>query len=560
MPLFDDQKAREKLTNLKSLEEEDLAEWTAKRHNLEYTDLTIVQPSPGALALLSEAEAQRLLVVPFMREGTLVSLAVLDPESAGSKEAVATLTKNGYQVTLFICSQKSLEHAWKRYREFSKSEEVEAGVIEISNKNIASFLEKIKGVADVTTLIATEEQNENPNQQISRILELIIAGALSTKASDIHLEPEEKESRLRLRLDGVLHDVATLHHDTYKKILSRLKLVSGLKLNISKNSQDGRFTIRLPESEIEIRTSVVPGAYGESVVMRVLNPEGTLVSFETLGIDARLAKVVEETIAKPQGLILNTGPTGSGKTTSLYAFLRKTSTTESKVITIEDPVEYHLEGITQTQVKEGYDFAEGLKSALRQDPDIIMVGEIRDTETARTAIQAALTGHLVFSTLHTNNAAGTIPRLIDLGVEPKIISSALTLALAQRLVRILCPACKKPRALTEDEKKIAETIIQSAPENLRGDIGQIHEALVYDPVGCPNCGGSGFKGRTGVFEGIKMSAEIEAATITNPGERDIRKASRIQGLLTMREHGLSKVLSGITSFSELARVVDLGEE
>jgi type IV pilus assembly protein PilB len=240
--------------------------------------------------------------------------------------------------------------------------------------------------------------------------------------------------------------------------------------------------------------------------------------------------------------------------------LRKTSTTESKVITIEDPIEYHLGGITQTQVKEGYDFAEGLKSALRQDPDIIMVGEIRDSETARTAIQAALTGHLVFSTLHTNNAAGTIPRLIDLGVEPKIIGSALILALAQRLVRILCPTCKKSRALTEEEIKIAETIIQSAPETLRGDIGSPNGVMVYEPVGCPECGESGFKGRTGVFEGIKMSAEVEAATVTNPGERDVRKASRIQNLLTMREHGLSKVLAGITSFSELTRVVDLGEE
>lgn len=560
MPLFDDQKAREKLTNLKSLEEEDLAEWTAKRHGLGYTDLTIVQPSPGALSLLPEAEARRLLVVPFLREGKLVSLAVLDPESSGSKEAIATLTTLGYQLTIFICSRKSLEHAWQRYSEFSKAQESEAGIIEISNKNITGFLEKIKEVADVAELIAAEEKNENPNQQISRVLELVIAGALATKASDIHLEPEEKESRLRLRLDGVLHDVASLKHDVYKKILSRLKLVSGLKLNINKNSQDGRFTIRLPEGEIEIRTSVVPGAYGESVVMRVLNPQGILVDFETLGIDARLAKVVEETLAKPQGLILNTGPTGSGKTTSLYAFLRKTSTTESKVITIEDPIEYHLEGITQTQVKEGYDFAEGLKSALRQDPDIIMVGEIRDSETARTAIQAALTGHLVFSTLHTNNAAGTIPRLIDLEVEPKIIGSALTLALAQRLVRILCPACKKGRSLTEEEKKTTQTIIEKAPEALRSDIGQAEGVLVYDPVGCPECGGSGFKGRTGVFEGIKMSKEIEETTTTNPGERDVRRASRVQNLLTMREHGLSKVLSGITSFSELARVVDLGEE
>jgi type II secretory ATPase GspE/PulE/Tfp pilus assembly ATPase PilB-like protein len=272
----------------------------------------------------------------------------------------------------------------------------------------------------------------------SRTLEIILAGAISTKASDIHLEAEEKDARLRYRLDGMLYDITTFDQKTFHSILSRIKLLSGLKLNVKSEAQDGRFAIAIGDGEIEIRTSIIPGGFGEASVLRILNPKSISVPLEDLGFNKKLLGIISELIARPQGMILTTGPTGSGKTTTLYAFLKKVYEPSLKILTIEDPIEYRLGGIVQTQVEEekGYGFLSGLRSALRQDPDIIMVGEIRDEETARTAIDAALTGHLVFSTLHTNNAAGAFTRLIDLKANPKVITSAVSASLAQRLIRM----------------------------------------------------------------------------------------------------------------------------
>jgi type IV pilus assembly protein PilB len=498
--------------------------------------------------------------VPFKIENKKLSLATTDPTSPKTDSAVKNLEARGYHVSLFVVSLGGLEKAWKRYSEFSRSEEVEAGVIAISSKNLTEFLNRIKKTYDIATLISEQETAEGARQQISNVLEIIIAGAIATNASDIHIEPEKDEVRLRLRLDGVLEDITTVDSIMYHKIISRIKLVSGLKLNIVKEAQDGRFSIRLEDTEIEIRTSVIPGAYGESVVMRILNPKGISVGIEGIGINPKLFKVIEETISKPQGLILNTGPTGSGKTTSLYSFLKRINQPEYKIITIEDPIEYHLEGIVQTQTKEGYSFAEGLRSALRQDPDIIMVGEIRDGETAKTAIQAALTGHLVFSTLHTNNAAGTIPRLIDLGVDPKIIGSALTLALAQRLVRILCPDCKKERPLSSQERELVISIMEDMPKDERALLSaDLEQVKVFEAVGCDKCNKTGYRGRTGVYEGIMMTRAVEEATINSPGEHDIRASAKDQGLMTLREHTLTKILAGITSFAEASRVVDLNQ-
>jgi type IV pilus assembly protein PilB len=296
---------------------------------------------------------------------------------------------------------------------------------------------------------------QKQSYKISRLLEIIIAGALALKASDVHIEPEEKFVRIRYRLDGVLTDILHFDKETFRLLLSRIKLLSGMKLNLT-GAQDGRYSIILENTEIEIRTSILPSAYDESIVMRVLNPTSISVPLESLGIPRKLLSVLLKEIDKPEGMILTTGPTGSGKTTTLYAFLRKVYTPEIKVITIENPIEYHLEGIVQTQVNtdKGYTFLEGLRSALRQDPDIIMVGEIRDRETAEIAVNSALTGHLVFSTLHTNNAAGTFPRLIDLGVNPKVITSALSVSMAQRLVRKLCPECMKKIKLKVEIKKL----------------------------------------------------------------------------------------------------------
>lgn len=560
MALFDDTKKKEHMEALRRQEEEDLALITADHHHLPYTDLTVVQPSVQALAIMPEQEARESGVVLFRIENKKLSLATSDPDSPKTLSAVKNLEAKGYHVSLFIVSLGGLEKAWKRYSEFSRSEEVEAGVIAISSKNLANFLSRIKKTSDISALVSEQEVAEGARQQISNVLEIIIAGAIATNASDIHIEPEKSEVRLRLRLDGVLEDITTIDLIMYHKIISRIKLVSGLKLNIASEAQDGRFSIRLEDTEIEIRTSIIPGVYGESVVMRILNPKSISVGIEGIGINPKLFRVIEETINKPQGLILNTGPTGSGKTTSLYSFLKYINQPEYKILTIEDPVEYHLEGIVQTQTKEGYGFAEGLRSALRQDPDIIMVGEIRDGETAKTAIQAALTGHLVFSTLHTNNAAGTIPRLIDLGVDPKIIGSALTLALAQRLVRILCPDCKKERTLTSEEKELTLSILKDMPPDEKSALpSEMEQVKVFDalPSGCDKCNKTGYHGRTGIYEGIVMTQAVEEAAVNNLGEHEIRGAAKEQGLMSLREHALSKILAGLTSFAEVSRVIDL---
>jgi type II secretory ATPase GspE/PulE/Tfp pilus assembly ATPase PilB-like protein len=307
--------------------------------------------------------------------------------------------------------------------------------------------------------------------------------------------------------------------------------------------------------DIEVRVSILPGPYGESVVMRLLNPKSINVPLEELGIPKKLLSVLQEEINRPDGMILTTGPTGSGKTTTLYAFLKKIYNPEVKIITIEDPIEYHLQGIVQSQVNDkGYNFAEGLRAAVRQDPDIIMVGEIRDNETASMAIDSALTGHLVFSTLHTNDAAGTFPRLIDLGVNPKVLTSAIRIAMAQRLVRKLCVFCKKEITLDGSIKKDIEDTLSSIED--KSEIPQNVDKM-WVSVGCEKCHNTGYKGRIGIYEAIRTNGVIETAIENNPSEREIWNAAKGQGILTMKQDGVLKVLSGTTSFEELQRVISI---
>ncbi|MBI2065761.1 MAG: type II/IV secretion system protein [Candidatus Zambryskibacteria bacterium] len=457
-----------------------------------------------------------------------------------------------------MASHASLQKVWDRYKDLSYSFETKSGALDISSEEILEMMKKITRLEDVKKMIE-EVLAMRRAYRISKTLEIILAGAISLKASDVHLEPEAEDLRLRYRLDGVLTDILHFDSETFELLLSRIKLISELKLNVKEKAQDGRFSIKLADAEIEVRTSLLPGPYGESVVLRVLNPNSIAVEFEALGIHSSLLKILEKEIKKPNGMILTTGPTGSGKTTTLYAFLKKIYTPDIKVVTIENPIEYHLEGIVQTQTEpeKGYTFAEGLRSALRQDPDVIMVGEIRDNETATVAVNAALTGHLVVSTLHTNNAAGTFPRLLDLGVNPKVISSALNVSIAQRLVRTLCQACKKEVPLQGINKELVEKILKNIPDQtyLEG----IQREHLWAPVGCPKCNGLGFKGRIGLFEAILVDDEIEKAVINNPSERDIREAAKNQKLLNLVEDGIIKVLSGVTALEELDRVVDLSD-
>ncbi|OGI59633.1 hypothetical protein A3C60_00720 [Candidatus Nomurabacteria bacterium RIFCSPHIGHO2_02_FULL_37_45] len=444
------------------------------------------------------------------------------------------------------------------------AESSKIGGLDISGEVLRDTAKNIKYIQDIEKLVI-EALEGNKIHKISRLLEVILAGAIAVKASDIHIEPEKERGRLRLRLDGVLQDISFFNFDVYKLLNSRIKLLSGMKLT-SQIAQDGRFNIMEGDKEINIRTSLIPGSYGESIVMRILDPKSIQVNFEELGIEPYLLEIVKNEIVKPNGLILVTGPTGSGKTTTLYAFLRKIYSTEINIITIEDPVEYHLPGITQTQINlaKGYTFPEGLRSALRQDPDVIMVGEIRDEKTAGIVTQSALTGQMVFSTLHTNNAAGVIPRLIDLGVNPKILVSALSLSMAQRLVRKLCNICKKEYAPTDQEIKTIKSILNNMREEgkdlAKHNVNEEKPFKIFGTVGCEECNKTGYSGRIGIFEAIRTDETIEKIIPENPSEREIKKVARMQGILSMRQDGIVKILNGITSMEEVQSVVDLNEE
>ena len=556
MAIFNDKKQEERLEELHKREEEELAEMLSQKYGVEYVDLTKKSIDTDALRLVPEDEARASEMAAFRKINKKLFVALRAPERADSLLSIEKLVRLGYEVARFIVSRASLEHAWDRYHDLSYATETAAGILTLSNETIQEMLQKLKTIDDVRTEISSHAGSKDTHR-ISRVLEIIMGGALSLGASDVHLEPEEESVRMRYRLDGVLTEVLMFDAPTFALISSRIKLLSGLKLNIKNAAQDGRFSIVVNQKEIEIRTSVLPGAYAETIVMRVLDPTTIALPMEVLGFDPYLMEIFKKEIAKPNGMILNTGPTGSGKTTTLYAFLRQVHNPGIKIVTIEDPIEYHLPGIVQTQVSKDYTFAEGLRSTLRQDPDVIMVGEIRDAEVASTAVNASLTGHLVFSTLHTNDAAGTFPRLIDMGINADILGAAITTAMAQRLVRRLCPHCREARPIIGNDAKLLAPIFKNIPH--AEDLPANRDTM-WVPKGCPKCGGIGYKGRIAVVEVILMDKEIEACVRTSSSERDIWKAAMHQKIRRMAQDGAVKVLQGVTSLDELSRVVDLHDE
>ncbi|MGB2580713.1 MAG: GspE/PulE family protein [Minisyncoccia bacterium] len=554
---FDDTSSNDQISKLRQKEEEDFLQIIAVKHGIPYADLTGVPIDTTAVGLIKEDIARDALIAPFAVANKKLKVGLFSPTQASTKEVLASLTERGYILEQYLVSHASLEKVWERYKEISGSTKSEVGMVDISGDNMEGLIKKFTSLADVSTLLESTV-TEKSARHISNIFSVIVAGAIGIRASDIHIEPAEDSIHIRYRVDGVLHEVATLPSEIYRLFSSRLKLLSGLKLNVGAESQDGRFSIKIADIEIEMRVSVIPGTYGEGVVMRILNPLSLNVTLEDLGMSPRLLAIVDREIRKPHGMILNTGPTGSGKTTTLYSFLKRIYSPEIKMMTIEDPIEYHLKGVSQTQVEadRGYTFLEGLRAAMRQDPDVIMIGEIRDGETAKVAINAALTGHMVFSTLHTNTAAGAIPRLIDIGVTPKILGSSLTLILAQRLARKLCVECKKEDTPNEREQKIIDEVAVIIKEKVGADV---QTKKLWRAVGCSKCN-LGYKGRVGVFEAVLMTSEIEALLDAIPSEREIRNIAAKQGLLTMREDGIEKILAGATSFDEVERVVDLEKE
>jgi len=546
---------KEKLIEAALQAEERSAKLSAEKSGHEYANLSVISPQTQALELITEEEARSAFCAPFMLKGKAINFACKDLGLDATRRIIARLESQGYQLKIFVVSLQSLKYAWAGYRliEASKKKEI-TGKIDIEASTLEDIGKKVTNISQIK-----KEIEEFKSPYASQIFELILAGALALDASDVHIEAEEGAARLRYRLDGALQDVTDLPLNYYRSLLSRIKLLSGMKINIHSAAQDGRFTIKTKEVDIEIRVSIIPSAYGETVVMRILNPKTIQLKLEDLGFREDDLMIIAEEIKRPNGIILNTGPTGSGKTTTLYAFLRRIYRPEIKIITIEDPIEYHLEGISQTQVNPGrnYTFANGLRSILRQDPDVILIGEIRDNETAEIAMHAALTGHLVFSTLHTNEAAGTIPRLLDMKVQAAILAPALNLSIAQRLVRKLCVFCRKKVKLTPEETKKIQEIIAKLPERVKkpklGDEIEIFEA----GVGCEKCNSTGYKGRIAVLELFLVDPEIQEM-INQPQLPTIIKLKELavkKGMVRMEEDAILKILAGLTSISEAETVL-----
>ncbi len=552
MAKFDEEKTERRLSLLRRKEAEQVTELLAAKYKLPYLDLSAFPIDTDAIKIVPEGQARTGELAVFQAAGSRLKIAVRDPNKNETGAVLKGLENQRYIYELYLVSRPGLERAWQIYGKIPPEHEASAGAIAISPAKLASLKQEIHSIQDLTHQV---EQRFFANT--SEALEVILAGALATEASDVHVEPQEKGVRLRLRLDGILHDTSSLPLKLYNLLLSRIKLISELKLNIHDRAQDGRFTIQMDRAGIEVRTSILPGPNGENIVLRILNPRSIEISLGDLGLQPWVAAAIEKELKKPNGLILTTGPTGSGKTTTLYTFLGAIHTPEIKIITIEDPIEYRLTGIQQTQVDpdKGYDFANGLRAIVRQDPDVILVGEIRDLETAETAMHASLTGHLVFSTLHTNDASGTIPRLIDLGVRPAIIAPAINVAMAQRLVRKLCTSCrvaqeKQSQMRTEIKKELA--LLPAGVPIPKEDEWTIFGA---NPDGCAACNGIGYKSRTGVYEIILIDDKVESLILGSASESAIKKEAFAQGQIIMRQDGLLKVLTGITDLAELERVV-----
>jgi len=553
MPVQFGDDAKAKLDEIHRREEEELLQILSKKYGLPYARLDQSLITTDALRLVPEQDARRAEVAAFALKGRNLSIGIRTPNSTAAKKVIADLEDQGYHVQPHLVSAGSLTHAWVHYKDVSLAIETEAGILDISSDRVSDLMSQLNSVAQTKKAI-DDVMDMKKLYRVTRILEITIAGALRNEASDVHVEPEEEYVRFRFRLDGVLTDMAHIDRDTYRALLTRTKLLAGLKININNEAQDGRFSVRVGDRDIEIRTSVLPGGYGENIVLRLLDPNSIARGLEVLGIRPSLLELLKTEIRKPNGMILNTGPTGSGKTTTLYAFLRKVLDPGIKILTIEDPIEYKLEGVQQSQVDHNhYTFAQGLRSALRQDPDIIMVGEIRDGEVASTAVHAALTGHLVFSTLHTNNSSGAYPRLIDMGIDPPMVGSSVNLVMAQRLLRTLHPEKRKEVPIEGKDRAFIDRILENISD--KSLIPENTETMwvVDAPEGDP-----GYKGRVGVYEAIQTTREIEDAVRQKLTIREIEDVARTQGFISMKEDAIIKVLQGVTTLSEVRRI--LGED
>lgn len=535
---------------MKQIKEEELEKETRAQADLlgyGYTDLHKYPILLDTLALLPQEFVEKYQVISFLIENDTWHIAVKAPLPTEAMSQIQEILPKSHstQLAWFLISDASFKIGLKQYSGVAVLKRVEGGV-EVTASDLEKYQSQIKNFRDLQDFLK--------GLSVSEMLTVMLAGGLKAEASDIHIEAEEAGIKVRYRIDGVLYSVAELPHEDWHRLVSRIKLLAGLKINIIDKPQDGHFTIFLSDDKLEVRVSCIPTNYGESVALRLLRGSVAGLKFEDLGISGKALEQIMHEISRPNGMVVSCGPTGSGKTTTLYAILNKLNSPESKIVTLEDPIEYKLPGINQSQVDaaHGYTFVSGLRSALRQDPDLIMVGEIRDLETAEVSINAALTGHLVLTTIHTNSASGTLPRFLSMGVKSFLLAPALNVVVGQRLVRRLCQKCKQkakvPVELLARAEKILGELAEGAPKG---------ELVFYTSAGCEACAGLGYKGRVGLFEVFTISKEIEAEILKGQmSEYTIQEIAVKQGMVTMAQDGLLKALQGVTSVDEVFRVTE----
>ena len=520
----------------------------------EYLNMPVKNISPGdmsfdALKYISEDSAAHYHFTPIELKDGVLQVGVTDPENIQAMDALQFIsTKLGVPFKIFLISRSDYENIMQSYKGLGS--QVEKALVELNQEEAdeAKGLNEENLSKEIKNIKKGAEAKIVEDAPVIKIVAVILRNAIEGDASDIHIEYTGEKVKVRFRVDGVLHTTIVLPPNVYGGIVARIKILAKLRLDEKRKPQDGSFSANIDGHKIDFRVSAMPAYYGEKVVMRILNSEKGVKPLEQLGLSETNLNIIKEAIKKPYGLLLITGPTGSGKSTTLYSIMNQLDKEKSNIVSLEDPVEYHMPDINQSQMMPeiGYTFASGLRSILRQDPDIIMVGEIRDKETAQLAIQAALTGHLVFSTLHTNNAIGAIPRLVDMGVDPYLIAPTLIISIAQRLARMTYPSSRKEIPLDESVKKQIEEQMKDLPEEFKPSIGD----KMYDTVPSPECP-SGTRGRIAVFEMFKVDKEMQAVILKNPTNAAIYKLARSKGMLMMREDAMLKSLQGIIPFTEV---------
>ncbi len=528
---------RKALLSLGMVKDSDMIAVYEQQMKVPFVNLNSYIIDSKILSLIPEEYAKEHNVIPLFKAGDIITVAMTDPFDVMVLDELRTMTKCIIEPVL--TTEHDIKKAFSQY--YGKDSSIDDVIKKIDEEE---EIEQQK-IRDEEEELSPEKMRQAAEQApIIKLVNLIISEGIKEGASDIHINPEEKMVRIRYRIDGVLREASTLPKNLQAAVISRIKIMSDMNIAIKRSPQDGRFRIKIEGSQIDMRVSSFPSIHGENIVMRILDPSSIMISLSDIGFYPEDLEKINDLIRKPHGIILVTGPTGSGKTTTLYASLRTINSIDKNIITLEDPVEYQLEIIRQAQInpKAGLTFASGLRSILRQDPDVVMVGEIRDRETAEIAIQAAMTGHLVFSTLHTNDAPGALTRLTDMGIEPFLISSSVIGILAQRLVRKICPSCK------ESYKPSEKVLRDLGIEDISG------KTVFYKGKGCKNCKNSGYKGRVGIFELLITNEKIRELVLEKASADVIRKAAQEAGMKTLRQDGLRKALDGTTSIEEVMRV------